>query len=408
MITAWPNRSDQFRAAVAIAMGALLAGCALQSRVAAPSLDIPALNGAAPSDSRGLPQADDFLAVDDAMRAYARDVLAPIVNPRERVRRLAADLIAPHSPLAIRYSEEDTLTASEVLRRREGNCLSFSALVVQLARLAGLEAHFQDVPVLPQWRVAGGTFVVERHVDAVVPLGAVDGVIDFRPPTAATYTRATLISDANATARYFGNLGVERFTAGDLEGAYRLYRRGLEIDRRAAMLWLNLGVVYARNGQWQDAEHAYRTTLALSPGDLSAMNNLALTLEQLGDADGAKRLQAKVAHYRLRNPYFLFWQGERSLQSGDASAAIEWFRKATSRLPKEADFHFALARSYLAAGRRSDAERSLDDALHWAQTEKLRERYRAEFAALQGASTSTANRPMVRSPVLDADAGKPH
>jgi Flp pilus assembly protein TadD len=376
----------------------LVAGCATYAPTAAPTLDIPALQGASASDGQDVPRAEDFLAIDDAMRAYARDVLAPIVNPRERVRRLATDLIAPDSPFAIRYSEERTLTASEVLRQRQGNCLSFSALVVQLARLAGLEAHFQDVPVLPQWHLEGGAFVVERHVDAVVPLGAVDGIIDFRPPTAATYTRATLISDANATAQYFGNLGVERFTAGDLEGAYRRYRRGLEIDPRAAALWLNLGVVYARNGQWQDAERAYRTTLEISPGDLSAMNNLALTLEQLGDTRGAERLQAKVAHYRMRNPYFLYWQGERSLRSGDAAAAVDWFGKAAWRLPKEADFHFALARSYLAAGRKSDAARSLDDALHLAKTDSLRERYRVEFSALQGESAGKGDVPPVPQP----------
>jgi len=360
----------------------LAAACSTVSPARLSTLDVPAFRGAVQAGDGDLPRAEDFLAVDEAMRAYAHDVLVPIANPRERVRRLAADLIAPGSPFAIRYSEARTLTASEVLRLREGNCLSFSALVVQLARLSGLEAHFQDVPVLPQWHVEGGTFVVERHVAALVPLGAFDGVIDFRPPSAATYTRATLISDANATAQYFGNLGVERFTAGDLEGAYRLYRRGLEIDPRAAGLWLNLGVVLARNGQWRDAEHAYRTTLALSPGDLSALNNLALSLEQLGDVQGAAKLHARVERYRLRNPYYLYWQGERALGSGDAASAVDWFARATARLPKEADFHFALARSYLAAGREDDARRSLDLALRWAQTDSIRERYREEFASL--------------------------
>jgi len=363
----------------------LAAACSTVSPARVASLDVPAFHDAVRTGEIDLPRAEGFLAVDEAMRAYAHDVLVPIANPRERVRRLAADLIAPGSPFAIRYSEARTLTASEVLRLREGNCLSFSALVVQLVRLSGLEAHFQDVPVLPQWHVEGGTFVVERHVAALVPLGAFDGVIDFRPPSAATYTRATLISDANATAQYFGNLGVERFTAGDLEGAYRLYRRGLEIDPRAAGLWLNLGVVLARNGQWQDAERAYRTTLALSPGDLSALNNLALSLEQLGDVQGAAKLHARVERYRLRNPYYLYWQGERALGSGDAASAVDWFARATARLPKEADFHFALARSYLAAGREDDAQRSLDLALRWAQTDSIRERYREEFASLPGA-----------------------
>ncbi len=400
--TSWRPTSRGVRLAAVLA-ALTLAGCTTSSGLWAPSFDVPEFRHATRSAAPETPRADDFLAIDDAMRTYARDVLAPIPNPRERVRRLASDLIAPHSPYAIRYSEARTLTASEVFRLREGNCLSFTALVVQLARLSGLEAHFQDVPVLPQWHVEGGTFVVERHVDAVMPLGALDGIVDFRPPTAATYTRATVVSDANATAQYLGNLGVERFTAGDLEGAYWLYRRGLEIDRRAATLWLNLGVVFARSGQLADAERAYRTALSITPGDLSGLNNLALLLEQQGDADGAARLHARVERYRLRNPYYLYWQGERALQSGDPAAATGWYARAAARLPKEADFQFALARSHLAAGQETDARRSLQAALDLAQTDAIRARYRVEFAVLAGDPVPEDDATFILMPHLPTD-----
>jgi Flp pilus assembly protein TadD len=371
---------------VTVALCLLASGCVTIPVEPVPSLDVPAFRGATQVDDSDLPSPTDFLAIDDAMRAYARDVLAKVEGPRERVRRLAADLIEPGGPRSLRYDEGRTLTAREVFHLRQANCLSFTALAVLLARVSGLEAHFQDVPVLPQWHVAGGTFVVERHVDALVPLGATDAVIDFRPPHAATYTNARLITDANATAQYFGNLGVDRFTAGDLEGAYRLYRRGLQIDPRASALWLNLGVVLARNGQWQDAERAYRTALSISPGDLSALNNLAVALEQLGDEQGAARLHSRVERYRLQNPYYLYWLGEQALQSGDASKASGRFAAAIQRMPKEADFHFALARSQLAAGRTADAERSLADALRWAQTDTIRARYREQFGLLRGPS----------------------
>lgn len=380
-------RSSRFRQGghsyVAV-LGLLVSGCASMDASVAPPLDVPPFRGAQTLDRLDLPRVEDFLAVDDDMRAYARDVLAPIGNTRERVRRLAADLLTPGSPREIRYDESRTLTAREVFHLRQGNCLSFTALTVLLAREAGLEAHFQDVPVLPQWHVSGGTFVVERHVDALVPLGTTNAVIDFRPPDAATYTTARVIDDVNATAQYFGNLGVDRFTAGDLEGAYQLYRMGLQADPRAATLWLNLGVVLARNSQPADAERAYRTALSITPGDLSALNNLAVLLGQVGDERGAEQLRAKVERYRLQNPYYLFWLGEQALQSGDAAAAVKRFADAAHRMPKEAEFHFALARSLLAAGRSAEAERSFEDALRWAPTETIRERYREQFEWLRG------------------------
>ena len=55
-------------------------------------------------------------------------------------------------------------------------------------------------------------------------------------------------------------------------------------------------------------------------------------------------------------------------------------------MPKEADFHFALARSLLAAGRPAEAERSLDDALRLAQTDSIRARYREQYELLRGPS----------------------
>jgi len=144
-------------------------------------------------------------------------------------------------------------------------------------------------------------------------------------------------------------------------------------------------VVLARNGQWADAERAYRTALSITPGDLSALNNLALTLEQLGDEQGAARLHARVERYRLRNPYYLYGLGEQALQSGDTDGAIDRFAAAVRRMPREADFRFALARSQLAAGRPADAGRSLDEALRWAQSDTIRARYREQFESLRRA-----------------------
>ena len=61
----------------------------------------------------------------------------------------------------------------------------------------------------------------------------------------------------------------------DFAGAYRQFERGLTVDPTAALLWINLGVVFVRNAQYDDAERSYRQALALEPDNLSALNNLA-------------------------------------------------------------------------------------------------------------------------------------
>ena len=73
------------------------------------------------------------------------------------------------------------------------------------------------------------------------------------------------------------------------------------------------------------------------------------------------------------------------------------------RLPKEADFQFALARSYLAAGRDEEARRSLQAALGLAQSDAIRARYRAGFAALAGEQPPAGSADDLPIPSLPTD-----
>jgi Flp pilus assembly protein TadD len=377
-----PKSGNRYRKATVLAVlrGVLLAGflgaCSAQP-VSAP-FEVPAFAG----DPGGteLPGPERFLAIDDRMRAFVHDHLQGIRDPVQRLERLSA-LMLNDDRFGVRYDSELTLPAREVFRKRRANCLSFSALLLVLAREAGLDARFQDVPVLPNWRLAGDAFLVERHVNLLVRAQGRDFVIDFQPPATASWNRAGTISDANAIAQYFGNLGVERLTDGDIGTAYRLFRRGLETDPLAAALWINIGVALARNGQARDAEKSYRRALAL---DRHKLNNLAGLAELAGDRDAARALRSRLERYRRGNPQYLYAQGEFYLRAGEYSRALETFRRAVRSTPQEAEFHFALARSYRALGREEQAGRSFDAALKRAASESIRQRYRALFAAPPG------------------------
>ncbi len=353
-----------------------LGGCAAQPGPAL--LDVPAFIGDA--GTAGIPAAGQFLAVDDEMRELVATRVAGLTDPLLRLQRLSWLLLDPQQ-LGIRYEPDSTLSARDVLRERTANCLAFSALMVAMAREAGLDAHFQDVPVLPNWRLAGGAFLVERHVNSLVSVGGRQFVIDFRPPDAASWGRAKTISDANAIAQYFGNLGVERLTDDDPGTAYRLFRRGLEVDPGATSLWINIGVALARNGQLQEAVQSYRQALALDPRNLSALNNLAGLVELQGDREEASMLRARVERYRQNNPYFIYAQGEYYLRKGEFSLALAAFRTATRRAPDEAEFHLALARAYRALGQTENATQSFNAALKRAASDGVRQRYRAQYEA---------------------------
>ena len=143
-------------------------------------------------------------------------------------------------------------------------------------------------------------------------------------------------------------------------------------------------MVLARNGQPDDAERATARRCRSRRATSRRSTTWPCRSSRSGTQRGADALRAKVERYRLQNPYYLYWLGEQALQAGHASAAVEPFADAARRMPKEADFHFALARSLLAPGRPTEAERSFADALRLAQTDAIRARYREQFEWLRG------------------------
>jgi Flp pilus assembly protein TadD len=352
----------------------VLSACAPVQQTTVPALAVPPFRGAAVAPANAPTILTDLLALDDAMRQFVAEQLAPIESPMERMRRLS-DLLFQSLEPRLEYQGDLTLTARELFHQRVGNCLSFAALVVALARAADLDAVFQDVPVVPSWHRAGTAFVVERHVNALIRVDSRRFVFDFRPPEAPMYSGARVIPDYNAAAQYLGNLGVEHFAADDYAGAYREFERGLAVDPTAALLWVNLGVTFVRNSQYDEADRAYRQALALEPDNLSALNNLSLLEEQRGHTFTARRIARRVERHRSANPYYLYWKGEQDLRAGDPSLALKEFKEALRREPTEADFHFALARTYLALGDPVAARTSLEAALALAATDGIKQRY---------------------------------
>ncbi len=61
-----------------------------------------------------------------------------------------------------------------------------------------------------------------------------------------------------------------------------------------ASLRVNEGNLRFDRGEWREAERAFREALALAPGNLAALGNLASARAQLGDLEDAERLWAEV------------------------------------------------------------------------------------------------------------------
>jgi Flp pilus assembly protein TadD len=354
-------------------------------------IDVPEYRGGdAPARTDDARLHADVLALDARMRAYF-DAHVDAVGERERLQQLVRLFQSPDA-LGLRYNATLTTSAAETFRRREGNCLSLSALFVAAARHAGLDARFQDVELVPTWRQDGDVFVVERHINAVVLIAGEQLVVDFLVQPAAAAARVLRIADTGMEAQFFNNVGVEHLAAGDYASAYLFFRRSIEVAPAIGYLWTNLGVALSRNGQRTDAERAYRHALRLDRGDAVALSNLAALREAGGDAGMARSLTARVERLRNSNPYYQYWESERLRRNGDGAAAIRALQAAIALKLDEGAFHFALARLYLHSGALRLAERSLDEARRFAPDDATRLRYENEYRVLLQESSAAAER----------------
>jgi len=78
---------------------------------------------------------------------------------------------------------------------------------------------------------------------------------------------------------------------------------------------LHFGVDVARKGLWEEARFRFERAVALDPDNASALNNLAIALEQQGEFDKAREayeraLQLKPGNLYIQQNYDLFREAD--------------------------------------------------------------------------------------------------
>ncbi len=366
----------------------LLVACALALGACA---GVPATPGARalgasfvalpPPDGRSLAAAG-ITSLDDDMRAF----LAREVTGRDDPTRLRQLLRAVLDGASFRVDYgDDTRSAAGTFHARRGNCLSFTNLFVALARESGLDVSYQEVDVPPIWTARDESFVVSRHVNAVVAArNGTTQVVDFNMAEfRAAYPRRA-ISDARAAAHYYSNLGVERLEAGDSGGAFAHFAHALSLDRTLAQAWVNLGAWYRRQGDPARAEASYLEALRINPRELVATSNLAALHEREGHVELARWYERRAANFRLQNPYYRYERAKVAYLSGDFSGAARQLREALRSSGADPTFYSLLGMSYRELGRRDAARDAFARAIELADDPRLQSAVRRKLDLLGG------------------------
>lgn len=84
------------------------------------------------------------------------------------------------------------------------------------------------------------------------------------------------------------NLGIAFYRTGMLDEATREFRRVLELRDSDGVSRFHIGLVHARRGEWHDAVATFLRASQESDAPSAVFHNLAFSLEQVGDREGAR------------------------------------------------------------------------------------------------------------------------
>jgi Flp pilus assembly protein TadD len=283
--------------------------------------------------------------------------------------------------------DEITRTAQETFAARLGNCLSFTNMFVAMAREVGIEVTYQEIDIPPNWSLQGGSYMLSRHVNVIVNLGAGESrEVDFNIDDFQSSYDRRLITDERALAYYYSNIAAEHMQKKDTLEALRYFRKALATDARLAPAWSNLGALYSRAGFFKYAEAAYVHALEINPEELVAMSNLGHLYEYLGHAELAEWYSKQSHRHRMRNPYYRYNLAHKAFLAKDYDSAIRHLKVSVRKKKSEDTFYFLMGLSYLQKGDESRAHRWLEKAEQVAVDDGLKRGYHSKLEMLLGAN----------------------
>lgn len=341
---------------LSVALSCLLGACASHSRH---------LSAPAPLIGHEIPVVvePDFQHISPAMVEFL-DRYVEQDRGKDKASWSLVWAVTDRNMLHFQYHSSLTLPPLQTFAQLRGNCLSFSSMFILMARHLGLKAYYQEVEIPQQWNNDNDTLLVSMHINVVVE-GAHGNswVVDVSGRANAASRLERRISDEVAIAQYYNNLGADALTEGDLGTAFAYIRKAIEIAPNLHYLWSNLGVVYVRNEQLDEATEAYLTALKIDSNSSMAANNLYLIYQRTGNLLAAAELEKKVEKNRQKNPYYLSYLSEIAYEEGRLEESRHLAERAVKLHETEYRFHYQLARTLMLEGKRQEAQASLQRAL---------------------------------------------
>jgi Flp pilus assembly protein TadD len=323
----------------------------------------------------------DLLAMNPEMAKFLVQQIKFKQARKVRLNNLI-DAIFNQDGLGISYGNSRTKTAVETFETKSGNCLSFTVLFVTMARHLGLKAYFQEVSEVMSWDQRGNLLVSNKHMYAEVELDNGATQVDFLPGARKRYKHVRRISDQRALAHFWNNVGAEKLTEENYDGAIADFHRALKADETLTPAIVNLAVVNRRLGDFEEAERGFLAALEIDKDEFSAASNLTSLYLARGREADAEPYRKRVENYLQQNPFHHFRLGMIKAEQGRTKDAIAHLKEAVRRMPGDPAFHISLAELYMEAKAPAKAQAEFTRALHLTRDSRDKEDLRNRLATL--------------------------
>ena len=284
-----------------------------------------------------------------------------------------------------------TLTATEALQQKTGNCLTLAIVTKALADTVGLETGFQRVNSAPVYARYANLMTLSSHVRTYVyapnqakqantiVIRRASVIIDYFPtsPDVSGY----MVSEADFIAMYYQNMAAEAMLEKRYDFAYSLLEQGLRLNHSNPETLNTLAVLFSKVSQQGQSEKLYAYMLDNHLATANVLTNYVAMLQSQGRLKEAKIFAGQIDKIEDDNPYRWIDLADKAYNNGDFVQAEKYYKKASRLAPYVHEGQFGLAKSYYQLGQLNSAKVAL--------TKAIEADYRAEHKSLYQAKLHT-------------------
>lgn len=326
------------------------------------------------------PQAIDFV----------NEIVDTNRSEKEQVTELVG-AIFDRSNLSMDYSAQANTTASETFEHASANCLSLTIMVYSMVQTLGLEAQFKDVYIPEFWTRREGNTLLNGHINLqIIPQNTYNNMllrkrpitVDFDPLQDGNRFSSRILTQKQIVSYFYANKAADAMIDNNSNLAFRYLQAALKLNRRNQGAWLNLGVLFSRNSLYAESEAAYSKLTESMSNYSTALQNLAVLYRKTGREEQAKKIAMRLKNKRESNPYYHKMLGDLAFDNNAYRKAIKHYRNAIRLNHKPHEFHFNMAKSYMALGDIKNTRRFLENAKARSDDDKTGAQYSSKLSTL--------------------------